>query len=53
MIPTAEIEKYQEENLRLKQQIEERTGKTAEQLYAERAERVKDVIELRVPDLSH
>ncbi len=50
MIPTAEIEKYQEENLQLKKRIEERTGKTVEQLYAERAERVKDVIELRVPD---
>jgi len=50
MIPTAEIEKYQEENLLLKKQIEERTGKTAEQLYAERTKRVKDVIELRVPD---
>jgi hypothetical protein len=50
MIPTAEIEKYQEENLLLKKQIEERTGKTVEQLFTERAKRVKDVIELRVPD---
>src|SRR4030042_5470296 len=50
MISPAEIEKYQEENLLLKKQIEERTGKTVEQLYAERTKRVRDVIELRVPD---
>ncbi len=45
-----EIAKYQEENLLLKKQIEERTGKSVEQLYAERAKRVRDVIELREPD---
>ena len=50
MTTPAEIEKYQEENLALKRQIEERTGKTVEQLYAERARRVRDSIELRVPD---
>lgn len=50
MISTAELEKYHEENLLLKNQIEERTGKTVGQLYAERSRRVKDVIELRVPD---
>jgi hypothetical protein len=51
MIATrTEIGKYQEENLLLKRQIEERTGKTVEQLYAERAKRVRDTIELRVPD---
>jgi hypothetical protein len=50
MTSTAEIEKYQEENALLKKQIEERTGKTVEQLYAERAKRVRDVIELREPD---
>ena len=50
MISKDEIEKYHEENLRLKEQIEERTGKTAEQLYAERTKRVRDVIELREPD---
>ena len=44
------MEKYQEENALLKKQIEERTGKTVEQLYAERAKRVRDAIELRVPD---
>jgi hypothetical protein len=46
----AEIEQYQEENLLLKRQIEERTGRTVEQLYAERSKRVRDVIELREPD---
>ena len=45
-----ELEKYQEENLVLKEQIEKRTGKTVEQLYHERSKRVRDVIELRKPD---
>jgi hypothetical protein len=44
------MEKYQNENALLKKQIEERTGKSVEQLYAERARRVRDAIELRVPD---
>jgi hypothetical protein len=50
MTSIAEIGKYQEENALLKKQIEERTGRTVEQLYAERAKRVRDTIELRVPD---
>jgi hypothetical protein len=50
MSSPAEIMKYQEESLLLKRQIEERTGKTIEKLYAERAKRVRDAIELRVPD---
>jgi len=50
MTSRTEIKKYQAENLLLKKQIEEQTGKTVEQLYAERAKRVRDVIELRVPD---
>jgi hypothetical protein len=41
MTSPAEILKYQEDNLLLKRQIEERTGKTVEQLYAERAKRVR------------
>ena len=45
-----EIAKYRKENLLLKKQIEDRTGKAVEQLYAERAKRVRDVIELREPD---
>ena len=45
-----EMSKYLEENLVLKKQIEERTGKTVEQLYAERDKRARDAIELRLPD---
>jgi hypothetical protein len=50
MTSAAELVKYQEENLLLKRQIEDRTGKTVERLYSERARRVRDAIELRVPD---
>jgi hypothetical protein len=50
MTAQTEIAKYRKENLLLKKQIEDRTGKTVEQLYAERVKRVKDVIELRTPD---
>jgi hypothetical protein len=50
MTSRTEITKYQKANLLLKKQIEERTGKTVEQLHAERAQRVRDVIELREPD---
>ena len=50
MTSRTEIAKYRKENLLLKKQIEERTGKTVEQLYAERAKRVRDAIELREPD---
>jgi len=50
MAPKSEFKKYQKENLLLKKQIEERAGKTVEELYAERAKRVRDVIELREPD---
>ncbi|HSW57780.1 MAG TPA: hypothetical protein VLH15_05225 [Dehalococcoidales bacterium] len=41
---------YAAEHQSLKDQIEQKNGKSTEQLYAERAQRVKDVIELRVPD---
>ncbi len=50
MTARAEIAEYRKENKLLKKQIEEQAGKTVEQLYAERAKRVKDVIELRQPD---
>jgi hypothetical protein len=50
MTSRTEIAKYRKENLLLKKQIEEQTGKTVEQLYAERAKRVRDVVELREPD---
>jgi len=41
---------YEDEDRRLKKQIERRTGKTTADLYEEREKRVRDVIELRVPD---
>lgn len=50
MASRTENAKCSKENLLLKKQIEDGTGKTVEQLYAERAKRVRDVIELRVPD---
>jgi hypothetical protein len=50
MTSRTEIAKYRKENLLLKKEIEERAGKTVEQLYAERTKRVRDAIELREPD---
>jgi hypothetical protein len=50
MTSPTEIKKYREENLRFKQQIEQRSGKTAAQLYDERSKRIRDAVELRVPD---
>jgi hypothetical protein len=50
MAATVSPEQYQKENLILKQKIEKQTGKTTEQLYEEREKRVRDAIELRVPD---
>jgi len=50
MTSQAEIEKYREEHLLLKKKVEESAGRTVEELYAERDKRVRDAIELRVPD---
>jgi hypothetical protein len=50
MTSRAEAKKYTEENLLLKKQIEERAGKSVEQLYHERNKRVRDAIELKKPD---
>ena len=41
---------YKQENLVLKKQIEERTGKTIEQLYDERNKRSRAAVELNKPD---
>ena len=53
MSSLSETQKYKEETLALKKQIEERTGKTVEQLYQERDKRVREAINLenldRVP----
>ncbi len=50
MVSSISVEDYQKENIILKKQIEKRTGKTTEQLYEEREKRVRDAIELKVPD---
>jgi hypothetical protein len=50
MTSRAETKKYLEENLQLKKHIEERNGKTTDQLYDERAKRVRDATELKEPD---
>jgi hypothetical protein len=50
MTSTSEAKKYMEENQLLKKQIEERTGKTVEQLYDERSKRVRAAVELNMPD---
>ncbi len=50
MSSLSEIEKYQQENQVIKKQIEERAGKTIEQLYAERNARCRAVVELEKPD---
>jgi hypothetical protein len=44
------VKEYEKENRLLKERIERKMGKTTEQLYEEREKRVRDVIELRVPD---
>ncbi len=41
---------YQEEQKKIKAQIERKYKKTTEQLYAEREKRARDATELRVPD---
>jgi hypothetical protein len=44
------VKEYEKELELLKKEIEEKTGKSPEQLYEEREKRVRDVIELKVPD---
>jgi hypothetical protein len=50
MSSLSEIEKYQQESRVLKKQIEERTGKTVEQLYNERSTRCRAAVELKKAD---
>jgi hypothetical protein len=50
MTSRTETAKYRKENRLLKKQIEEKAGKTVEELYEERARRVRNAIELREPD---
>jgi hypothetical protein len=50
MTISAAKRQYEIEQQELKKEIERKTGKTTEQLYEEREKRVRDVIELKVPD---
>ena len=50
MSSLSEFKKYQQENLALKKQIEERTGKTIEQLYDERSQRCRAAVQLKKTD---
>jgi len=47
---TGKQQEYAEKLAALKQEIENKTGKTTEQLYEEREKRVRDCFELKVPD---
>ena len=44
------IQAYQQEQKRIKAEIEKKHGKTTEQLYAERETRARDAIALKEPD---
>ena len=44
------VKEYEKEQQKLKKEIERKTGKTTGQLYEEREKRVRDVIEIKVPD---
>ena len=46
----SEAEQYQNELIKIREEIEKGTGKTAKELYDEREQRVRDAIEMRVPD---
>lgn len=50
MVESVIAEKLRQENIRKAEAIQKRTGKTPEQLYAEREKRVREAIELREPD---
>ncbi|MFC2039132.1 hypothetical protein ACFLUG_05120 [Chloroflexota bacterium] len=45
-----DAELYQDEQKRIKEEIENKHGKSTEQLFAEREKRARDAIELKVPD---
>lgn len=50
MTISAAQKQYAAENEKIKKEIADRTGKTTAQLYEEREKRVRDVIEMKVPD---
>jgi hypothetical protein len=47
---SADQKQYDAEQAKIKKEIEDRTGKSTAQLYEEREQRVRDVINLKVPD---
>jgi hypothetical protein len=51
MVKSADQKLYEVEQKQLKKEIEDRTGKSAVQLYGEREKRVRDAIEMKVPDM--
>jgi hypothetical protein len=44
------VQQYEQENRKIKESLEKKTGKSVKQLYDEREKRTADAIELRVPD---
>jgi hypothetical protein len=50
MAKSALQKEYEKEQQILKDEIEKKTGKTTDELYEEREKRVRDTIELKVPD---
>ncbi len=50
MTSTVTNDAYQQELKQIREEIEQRTGKSAEELYEEREKRARDAIELREPD---
>ncbi len=50
MTISATQKQYEAEQKQIKKEIEDRTGKSAARLYEEREQRVRDVINLKVPD---
>jgi hypothetical protein len=50
MPTTLTAAQYQQENKKLQQALEKKTGKTTAQMFAEREKRATDAIEMRVPD---
>ncbi len=50
MAPSTTEDTYQQELKQLREEIEQRTGRSAVELYEEREKRIRDAIELREPD---
>ena len=50
MTASISAKQYEKEQRLLKEEIERKTGRSTEQLYEEREKRVRDAIELKIPD---